>query len=69
MIHEYIKPELDYFREVCNFSKDELTYFNCKAKKCTNREVAIKLNVSEPTVALIAKRVKDKINRAKAFKH
>lgn len=67
-IYSYIQPELDYFREVCNFSEDELAYFNYKAQRYTNREVAIKLKVSEATVSLIAKRVKLKMDKAQNLK-
>lgn len=63
-IYDFIEPELDYFRRTCNFSDDELVYLNYKAQRYTNREIAIKLKVSEATVSLIARRVRTKITKA-----
>lgn len=63
-IYDFIEPELDYFRRTCNFSDDELIYLNYKAQRYTNREIAIKLKVSEATVSLIARRVRTKITKA-----
>jgi DNA-directed RNA polymerase specialized sigma subunit len=56
-------PELDVFRELCNFSDDELAYFNFKAKHKSNTYIAMEMNVSEPQVSKLAKRVRNKIIR------
>ena len=68
-IYDFIEPELDYFRRTCNFSDDELSYLNYKAQRYTNREIAIKLKVSEPTVSTIARRVRTKITKAQNMKN
>lgn len=64
-IYDFIEPELNYFREVCNFSEQELEYLNLRANHKSNVQIAMEMNVSESQVSKIAKRVKCKINRAK----
>ena len=60
-ICDFTKPELDHFRDQCNFTTAEMQAFNMKAKDCTNIQIAMKLNVSESTVAVIMRRVRTKI--------
>jgi transcriptional regulator len=62
-IRDFTVPELDRFRELCNFTADELYYFNLRSKDMSNVEIAIRMNVSEPQVSKLAKRVKSKIKR------
>ena len=62
-IADFTKPELDHFREQCNFTTAEMQAFNMKAKDCTNIQIAMELNVSESTVAVIMRRVRTKITR------
>lgn len=62
-ICDFTKPELDKFRELCNFTDEEETYFNLKSKDCSNVEIAIKMNVSEAKVSILARKVKSKIIR------
>lgn len=62
-IRDFTVPELDYFRRWCNFTEDELTYFNLRAKDKSNVAIALELNVSEAQVSVLARRVKDKIKR------
>ena len=57
----FVKPELDTFREQCNFTDIERRCFEMKAKDCTNIQIAMELNVSESTVAVIMRRVRTKI--------
>ena len=47
----------------CNFTAQELEYFNLKSKDISNVEISIKMNVSESTVSKLAKKVKSKIFR------
>jgi hypothetical protein len=56
-------PELDKFRELCNFTEAELEYFNLKAKDYSNVRISIEMNVSEAQVSKLARRVKDKMIR------
>ena len=62
-ISEFVKPELDTFREQCNFTDIERKCFEMKAKDCTNIQIALELNVSESTVAVIMRRVRVKITK------
>lgn len=60
-IYDFVEKELQFFRENCNFSEDELTYFNLRAKHYSNLQIAIEMNVSEGKVSKLAKSVKTKI--------
>lgn len=60
-ICDFVKWELDMFREQCNFTEEELTYFNLKAKNKSNVEVAMDMHISEPKVSILARKVRKKI--------
>ena len=62
-IRDFTVPELNRFRELCNFTDDEMMYFNLRAKDKSNVQIALEMNVSEPQVSKLAKRVKSKIIR------
>ena len=62
-IRDFVEPELDRFRELCNFTQDELEYFNLRAKDKTNVQIAMEMNISEPQVSKLARRVKSKMIR------
>lgn len=62
-IRDFTVPELNRFRELCNFTDSELEYFNLRAKDKSNVEIAILMNISEPQVSKLAKRVKSKMIR------
>ena len=62
-IRDFTVPELNKFRELCNFTEDEMTYFNLRAKDKSNVQIALEMNVSEAQVSKLAKRVKSKIIR------
>lgn len=59
----YTKPELEVFRDNCNFTDDERTVFENLSKGKSATYIAIKMCVAERTVYRIEKRVKDKIER------
>ena len=63
LIRDFTVPELNKFRELCNFTDDELQYFNLRAKDKSNVQIALEMNISEPQVSKLAKRVKNKIIR------
>lgn len=60
-IYDFVEWELQKFRDECNFTPEELEYFNLRAKSYSNQQIAIKMNVSEGKVSKLAKRVKTKI--------
>lgn len=63
LIRDFTVPELDRFRELCNFTDDELQYFNLRSKDKSNVQIAMEMKVSEPQVSKLARRVKSKIKR------
>ena len=60
-IRDFTKPELDRFRELCNFTEEELEYFNLRSRDMSNVAIAQKMYISEAKVSILAKRVKKKI--------
>ena len=62
-IYDFTTPELEQLKLLCNFSDDELEYFNLRAKHKSNTFISIEMNVSEAQVSKLARRVKDKIKR------
>lgn len=62
-VYDFTKPELDYFREQCNFTQDELEYFNLRSSGMSNVQISLTMNVSESKVSKLAKKVKSKILR------
>ena len=71
-ICDFTTTELDRLRSQCNFTDSERKCFDLKSRDCTNTQIALELNVSESTVAVIMKRVRMKItkeiDRSKATK-
>ena len=63
IFREFTQPEIDNFIAKCNFTDDELIYLKLRCKGCTNTKIAMELNVSEPQVSKLAKRVKTKIKK------
>ena len=62
-IPDFTKPELDCFRENCNFTRDERTFFELRAQGMTLEEIAGCMHVSISTAKRINSRVKSKIIR------
>ena len=60
-IYDFVEWELEKFRRECNFTPDELEYFNLRAKYKSNVEISMTMNISEARVSRLAKRVKTKI--------
>lgn len=62
-ICDFTVPELDRFRELCNFTEDERVYFELRAKNKSNVQIAYEMHISESTVSVLARKVKKKILR------
>lgn len=62
-LYDFTIPELNKFRELCNFTPDELVYFELRSKYKSNVEIALTMHVSEAKVSKLARKVKDKIIR------
>lgn len=63
LIADFTVPELDRFRELCNFTEDEMCYFNLRAQDKSNVQIAMEMHVSESKVSKLARKVKSKILR------
>lgn len=66
-IYDFTIPELERLRELCNFSPQELEYFNLRSKHKSNVEIALTMHVSEGQVSKLARKVKDKIKRVLTY--
>lgn len=62
-LYDFTVPELNKFRELCNFTPDELAYFELRSKYKSNVEIALTMHISEAKVSKLARKVKDKIIR------
>ena len=64
-IRDFTVPELHHLKELCNFTAEEMQYFDLSSKDKSNTEISMAMNVSLPQVSKLAKRVrvKDKIKR------
>lgn len=62
-IYDFTVPELDMFRELCNFTDDEREYFELRSKGMSNVQIAFEMHVSESKVSKLARKVKSKILR------
>lgn len=61
MLRDYVNSELDLFRKECNFTEQELMYFNLRANDKSNIQISLEMNISTSQVSKLAKRVKGKI--------
>lgn len=61
IIADFTKPELDYFRENCNFVGDEIILFEMRSKVISLEQIADKLNRSIDSTKLISRKVNKKI--------
>lgn len=64
-IYELTKPELDNLISLCNFTADELKYFNARAKGKSNISIGIDNYWSESKVSSLSRSVRRKIRKIK----
>lgn len=62
-ISDYIKPELDYFRENCNFVADELEVFELRRKGYSLEQIAEIKDYSYNGIKRISRKVSSKMAR------
>lgn len=60
-IRNFVEWELEKFRKECNFTEDERTVFELKAKDKSIVAIAMEMGTSEATVNRLVKRVKKKM--------
>lgn len=60
-VSDFTKPELDYFRENCNFVGLERVVFELRSQGVTIEEIAEQVNMSVDGVKKISRKVNKKI--------
>ena len=60
---EFTEPECEWFRNVCNFTPDELAVFNLSVKDNSRIQIAMQLKMSESTVDRRIRGIKKKIHK------
>lgn len=60
-ICDFTVPELDRFRELCNFTPDELEFFNLRSRDKSIVEISLVMNISESKASVLSSKVKKKI--------
>ena len=63
VISAFTKPELDLFREYCNFVGFEKTLFEMRSQGVPLEEIAENLNMSVENVKRISRKVNGKISK------
>lgn len=63
IINNFTKPELDFFRENCNFTKAEKEVFEYRANDYTLEECAALMHMSLSTIKRISRKINNKIIR------
>jgi hypothetical protein len=61
VICDFVESELEYFRANCNFTDEELYFFNRRAKNITIEVIAEEMNISVGKANKLSKKVKTKI--------
>lgn len=61
--NEFTEPECEWFRDVCNFTPDELAVFNLRVKDNSRIQIAMQLKMSESTVDRRIRGIKRKIHK------
>ena len=59
----YTKPEIDYFRENCNFVGNEIDVFEYKCLDITEEHIAYYTGLTVSGVKYVTKKIRDKIMR------
>lgn len=60
---DFVKPELDFLRENCNFVNLEAEIFEMRAKGIPLEEIAEALNIAPNTAFKTSQKINKKINK------
>lgn len=60
---DYTKPELDRFRELCNFTDEEIEYFDLRSRGKSNIVIYMEMCISESKLHSIRRNVERKIKK------
>ena len=63
VIHKFVKPELDFYREQCNFVGAEREVFELRSQKVSLEDIAERLGYTVDGINKISRDVNEKINR------
>ena len=61
LIHAFVEWELEKFRKECNFTDEELSFFNLRAKNKTIEATAEAMDISVGKANKLSRIVKEKI--------
>ena len=62
-IKDFTEPELDFFRQLCNFTQTERALFDMRAQGHTLDEAAEALHISRDTAGKISQKINKKVIR------
>mgnify|MGYP002622575426 CR=1 FL=1 len=63
IISDFVEWELEKLRNECNFSSEELEFFNYRAKNKPIEQIAELMNISESKANKLSRKIKSKIIR------
>ena len=63
IISDFTKPELNFYRENCNFVRQEIPVFEMRSQGIPLEEIAESLNMSVEGIKKISRKVNQKITR------
>ena len=63
IIKDFVESDLQFYREECNFTDEELIYFNMKAKGASDTMIVMNASFSLSKVNDLSKSVRKKIER------
>lgn len=68
IVSDFTKPELDYFRENCNFVNDEVSVFELRSQGVCLEDIAERLHITHDGIKRISRKVNRKITVALNYK-
>ena len=63
LIADFVEWELEKFRKECNFTDEEMEFFNLRAKNTTIERCAEEMNISVGKANKLSRKVKSKMIR------
>ena len=60
-IYDFVEREIDFFKKECNFSPEELRFFDLRARHKSIIEICFEMNISESKANTLSSSVKRKI--------
>jgi len=62
-ICDFTTPEIERFRTLCNFTPEEMEFFNLRSRNKSIIEITFAMNISKSKADILSKKVKSKIIR------